>query len=80
MVIATASAAASYILAAAGKETAGDVTVTVFGACCAYLVSYAAASTTEKVSRQDIGSCSSAGSGRKGTQAGCKAKNEIGVR
>ena len=55
VVIATASAAASYILAAAGKETVGDVTVTVFGACCAYLVSYAAASTTEKVSRNRHG-------------------------
>ena len=31
------------------------MTVTVFGACCAYLVSYAAASTTEKVSRNRHG-------------------------
>lgn len=55
VVIATAAAVASYALAAAGKETASDVTVAIFGACTAYLVSYAAASTTEKVSRNRHG-------------------------
>ena len=55
VVIATAAAAASYVLAAAGRETAGDVTVSIFTACAAYLVSYAAASTTEKVSRNRHG-------------------------
>lgn len=54
-VVATAAAVASYVLAALGKETAGDVTITIFTACVTYLVSYAAASTSEKVSRNRHG-------------------------
>ena len=37
------------------KQTASDVTTTIFTACIGYLVSYAAASTTEKVSRNRHG-------------------------
>lgn len=55
VVVATAAGIASYVLAAMEKETASDVTVAVFTACVAYLVSYAAASTTEKVSRNRHG-------------------------
>lgn len=55
VVVATAAAVASYVLAARGKETVSDVTTTIFTACIAYLVSYAAASTSEKVSRNRHG-------------------------
>ena len=44
-----------YILAYLDKQTASDVTTTIFTACIGYLVSYAAASTTEKVSRNRHG-------------------------
>ena len=54
-VIATVSTAASYILAALGRETAGEVTTTVFTACIGYLITYAAKSTTEKISRNRHG-------------------------
>ena len=53
--IATATAVASYVLAYLDKQTASDVTTTIFTACIGYLVSYAAASTTEKVSRNRHG-------------------------
>lgn len=49
--IATAAAIASFALAAAGRETVGDVTTTIFTACVGYLVTYAAKSATEKISR-----------------------------
>ena len=55
VLIATATAVASYILAYLDKQTASDVTTTIFTACIGYLVSYAAASTTEKVSRNRHG-------------------------
>lgn len=55
VVIATAAAVASFALAAAGKEPVGDVTNTVFTACIGYLVTYAAKSATEKVSRNRHG-------------------------
>lgn len=55
VVIATVSMAASYILAALGRETAGDVTTTVFTACIGYLITYAAKSATEKISRNRHG-------------------------
>lgn len=55
VVIATAAAAASYILAAAGRETTSDVTTTIFTACIGYLITYAAKSTTEKISRNRHG-------------------------
>lgn len=53
--IATAAAAVSYILALLDKQTVSDVTATVFTACAAYLVSYAAKSATEKISRNRHG-------------------------
>lgn len=55
VVIATAAAVASYVLAFKDKQTASDVTTTIFTACIGYLVSYAAASATEKVSRNRHG-------------------------
>lgn len=55
VLIATATAVASYVLAYLDKQTASDVTTTIFTACIGYLVSYAAASTTEKVSRNRHG-------------------------
>lgn len=55
VVIATAATVASFVLAAMDKQTASDVTTTIFSACVAYLVSYAAASATEKVSRNRHG-------------------------
>lgn len=55
VVIATASAAASFVLAACDKQTVSDVTSTIFTACAAYLVSYAAKSATEKISRNRHG-------------------------
>ena len=55
VVIATASVVASFALAAMDKQTASDVTTTIFTACIGYLITYAAKSTTEKVSRNRHG-------------------------
>lgn len=55
VVIATAAAVTSYVLAFKDKQTASDITNTIFTACIGYLVSYAAASATEKVSRNRHG-------------------------
>jgi len=55
VVVATAAAVASFVLAAAGRETVSDVTNTIFTACIGYLITYAAKSTTEKVSRNRHG-------------------------
>lgn len=55
VVVATASAAASYVLAFVDKQTASDVTTTIFTACIGYLVTYAAKSATEKISRNRHG-------------------------
>lgn len=53
--VATASATASYVLAFKNLQTASDVTTTIFTACIGYLVTYAASSVTEKVSRNRHG-------------------------
>ena len=53
--VATLSAAASYVLAFRDQQTAGEVTTTIFTACIGYLVSYAAKSATEKISRNRHG-------------------------
>lgn len=53
--VATASAAASFVLALMDKQTVSDVTTTIFTACIGYLISYAAKSTTEKISRNRHG-------------------------
>ena len=45
----------SFYLAYTDHQTVSDVTTTIITACIAYLVSYAAASTTEKVSRNRHG-------------------------
>ena len=55
VVIATAAAAASFVLAALDKQTVGDVTTTIFTACIGYLISYAVKSATEKISRNRHG-------------------------
>lgn len=49
--IATLAAIASYALAVTDKSPIGEVTTTIFQACIAYLITYAGASATEKVSR-----------------------------
>ena len=53
--IATVSAAASFILSVYDKQTVSDVTTTIFNGCIGYLVTYAAKSATEKVSRNRHG-------------------------
>lgn len=55
VVVATLAAVASYVLAFRDKQTASDVTTTIFTACATYLVSYAAKSATEKISRNRHG-------------------------
>lgn len=55
VVIATFAVIASYTLSAKEKDTASDVTTTVFTGCVGYLVTYAASSTTEKISRNRHG-------------------------
>lgn len=55
VIAATASAAASFVLAVFDKQTVSDVTTTIFTACISYLITYAAKSTTEKVSRNRHG-------------------------
>lgn len=55
VLVATASAVASYVLAFRDQQTASDVTTTIFTACIGYLVSYAAKSATEKISRNRHG-------------------------
>lgn len=55
VVVATTAATASFVLAAFGKETASDVSTTIFTACIGYLITYAAKSATEKVSRNRHG-------------------------
>ena len=55
VMIATAAAIASYVLAFRGLETAEGITTTIFTACIGYLISYAAKSTTEKISRNRHG-------------------------
>lgn len=55
VVIATVSAALSFVLAAFDKQTVSDVTSTIFTACIGYLVTYAAKSTAEKCSRNKYG-------------------------
>lgn len=54
-VMATASAAASYVLAIFDKQTTSDVTTTIFTACIGYLITYAGKSLGEKVSRNRHG-------------------------
>ena len=54
-VMATASAATSYVLAIFDKQTASDVTTTIFTACIGYLITYAGKSLGEKVSRNRHG-------------------------
>ena len=55
ILIATASAAMSYYLAFSDHQTASDVTTTIFTGCIGYLVTYAAKSATEKISRNRHG-------------------------
>lgn len=53
--MATSSAALSFALAFLGRETASEVTTTIFTACVGYLVTYAAKSYGEKASRNKYG-------------------------
>ena len=55
-VMATATAAASFVLAFMDKlNTVSDVTNTVFTACIGYMITYAGKSLGEKVSRNKHG-------------------------
>ncbi len=49
--MATASVALSFLLAFLGRETAGEVSTTVFTSCVGYLITYAGKSLGEKISR-----------------------------
>ena len=51
VLIATAAAVASYLLAAFYREAVSDVTNTIFTACIGYLITYAGKSLGEKLSR-----------------------------
>lgn len=55
ILIATGAAMMSYYLALKDHQTASDVTTTIFTGCIGYLVTYAAKSTAEKVSRNRHG-------------------------
>ncbi len=55
VIIATAAAVASYVLAFLGLDTAEGITTTIFTGCIGYLVTYAAKSATEKISRNRHG-------------------------
>lgn len=55
IVVATATTAASYLLAAFGMDPVGDLTGTVFAACIGYLITYAGKSLGEKMSRNKYG-------------------------
>lgn len=55
VVVSTLSAAVSYLLAALDKQAVSDVTTCVFTGCIGYLVSYAAKSAAEKMSRNRHG-------------------------
>lgn len=55
VIAATASGAASYVLAFFDKQPVGDVTTAIFTGCIGYLVTYAAKSATEKLSRNRHG-------------------------
>ena len=55
VIIATAAVVASYVLAFLGLETAEGITTTIFTGCIGYLVTYAAKSATEKISRNRHG-------------------------
>ena len=51
IIAATLAAIASYALAVKDKNAVSEVTTTIFQACIAYLITYAGASATEKISR-----------------------------
>lgn len=55
VVVATVSAAASYLLAALCREAVSDLTSTIFTACIGYLITYAGKSLGEKISRNRHG-------------------------
>ena len=53
--IATAAAMASYVLAFLGLDPAEGITTAIFTGCIGYLMTYAAKSATEKISRNRHG-------------------------
>ncbi len=55
VIIATVAVVASYVLAFLGLETAEGTTTTIFTGCIGYLMTYAAKSATEKISRNRHG-------------------------
>lgn len=54
-IVASLSAATSYLLSAFGRDPVSEVTGTIFTACIGYLITYAAKSLGEKVSRNRHG-------------------------
>lgn len=55
VVVATASAIASYVLAGMALDPVSDLTSTIFTGCIGYLITYAGKSLGEKVSRNRHG-------------------------
>lgn len=55
VVVATISAAASYVLAGLCLDPVSDLTSTIFTACIGYLITYAGKSLGEKISRNRHG-------------------------
>ena len=50
-IVASLSAATSYLLSAFGRDPVSEVTGTIFTACVGYLITYAGKSLGEKISR-----------------------------
>ena len=50
-IVASLSAATSYLLSAFGRDPVSEVTGTIFTACVGYLITYAGKSLGEKLSR-----------------------------
>lgn len=55
VVIGTLAAITAFVLSAFDKQPVSDLAIAIFTACCAYLVSYAAKSLGEKMSRNKHG-------------------------
>ena len=53
-IVASLSAATSYLLSAFGRDPVSEVTGTIFTACVGYLITYAGKSLGEKISRHRL--------------------------
>ena len=52
-IVASLSAATSYLLSAFGRDPVGEVTGTIFTACVGYLITYAGKSLGEKIRSEE---------------------------